>query len=71
MPTEIKSKLFQIANKLRAPKPKLAKIFNNACPEVIFANNRTAKLIMREKFEINSIKIIKGTITNGDPFGKK
>jgi hypothetical protein len=54
-----------------AIKPKLAKIFNKACPDVIFANSRTAKLIIREKFEINSIKIIKGVIIKGAPFGKK
>ena len=59
------------AVKLKAPNPKLAKIFNNACPEVMFANNRTAKLIIREILEIISITIIKGVIANGEPLGKK
>jgi len=66
-----KIKPFQTSNKPSAPNPKLAKILSNACPEVILANNRTAKLITREKLEINSIKIIKGVITKGEPWGKK
>jgi hypothetical protein len=57
--------------KPKAPIPKLAKIFNNACPEVILANNRTARLIIRDKLEISSIKIIKGVITSGEPLGIK
>lgn len=64
-------KPFQTANNDPAIKAKPDRIFNKACPEVILANNRTDKLIIRERFETNSIKIIKGIITNGEPEGKK
>jgi hypothetical protein len=37
----------------------------------MLANNRTDKLMIRDAFETNSIKIINGTITNGEPDGKK
>lgn len=47
------------------------KIFNIACPEVMFANKRTDILIIRDKFEINSIKIINGVMAIGEPEGKK
>jgi predicted secreted protein len=65
------ARTFQAAVIVRAPNPKLAKIFNNACPEVIFAKRRTAKLTIREMLETNSIKIMNGVITNGEPLGKK
>jgi len=61
----------QAAVIVNAMSPKLARILSKACPDVILAKRRTAKLIMREKFEIISIKIIKGVIINGDPLGKK
>lgn len=47
------------------------KIFSNAWPDVMLANRRTDKLIIRDKFEINSIRIIKGVIARGEPDGKK
>jgi predicted secreted protein len=65
------AKIFQAAVIVKAPNPKLAKIFNNACPEVMLAKRRTAKLIIREMLETNSIKIINGVITSGEPLGKK
>jgi hypothetical protein len=37
----------------------------------MLANSRTDKLIIRDKLEINSIRIIKGIITKGEPEGKK
>jgi hypothetical protein len=37
----------------------------------MLANRRTDKLIIRDKFEINSIRIIKGVIARGEPDGKK
>ena len=51
--------------------PNPAKIFNKACPDVIFANKRTAKLIILDKLEINSILIINGARTKGVPAGIK
>lgn len=47
------------------------KIFNKACPEVMLANKRTDKLIILDKFEMSSIKIINGVIANGEPEGIK
>lgn len=64
-------KNFQKKINEKHPNPNPAKIFNKACPEVIFANSRTDKLIIRDKLEIISIAIINGVINKGDPFGKK
>lgn len=50
---------------------KPAIIFNKVCPEVIFANNRIAKVKTLTKYERNSIEISKGTIINGTFLGKK
>jgi antitoxin (DNA-binding transcriptional repressor) of toxin-antitoxin stability system len=41
------------------------KIFNNACPAIIFANNRTARLIKRIRKDINSITTKNGIIIAG------
>lgn len=66
-----KNKPFQTPATAKAAIVNPAKIFNSACPDVILANRRTAKLIIRDKFETNSIKIMNGIITKGEPFGKK
>lgn len=50
---------------------KLAKIFKSAWPEVMLANRRTAKLIILDKWDTISIKIINGMIKNGVPAGIK
>lgn len=44
-------------------------IFNSACPESIFANKRTLRLITLEPYEIISIIVKKGTIIIGVPEG--
>jgi hypothetical protein len=62
-----KSKKLDIANPQASP----ARIFKRACPDIKFANNRIATLKSRAKYEINSIPIIKGIITNGVPPGRK
>jgi hypothetical protein len=58
-------------HKIKAPQAAVAKIFNNICPDIIFAKSRIAKLNTLALNEINSIKIIKGTISKGVPVGKK
>ena len=40
------------------------------CPAIIFANKRTLKLIIREKYETYSIRINKGIMNKGTPSGK-
>ena len=64
-------KIFQKNKIEKAANAKPDRIFNKAWPEVMLANNRTDKLMIRDAFETNSIKIINGTITNGEPDGKK
>jgi hypothetical protein len=49
---------------------KLIKIFNKMWPDIIFANNRIAKLKIREIYDTYSIKIKKGIIETGTPSGK-
>jgi hypothetical protein len=44
--------------------------FNNVCPAIIFANNRTDKLNNLKVYEINSIGINKKIIAIGVPAGK-
>ena len=46
------------------------KIFNKACPDIMFANKRMLKLKTRAIYEISSRRIKKGAITNGTPLGK-
>jgi len=48
-----------------------AKIFNNVCPDIKFANNRIDKLKTRATYEIISIIIRNGAMANGAPLGKK
>lgn len=50
--------------------PNPAKIFNRVCPDIIFANNRIAKLKTRAIYEINSIIIKYGATIKGAPVGK-
>jgi len=50
--------------------PKPHKIFKRVWPAVILANNRIAKLSTRDPYEIISIKVKNGAITNGVPLGK-
>lgn len=49
---------------------KLIKIFNKIWPDIIFANNRIAKLKIREIYDTYSIKIRKGIMGIGTPSGK-
>ena len=65
------AKIFHAPPKLSATRTNPERIFNSACPAVIFANNRTDKLITRDSVETNSIRIMNGVITNGEPLGKK
>lgn len=46
------------------------KIFNKACPLIIFANNRILKLKTLAKLDTNSIGIKIGAIAKGTPLGK-
>ena len=46
------------------------KIFNKACPDIIFANKRILKLNTRAIYETISIRIKNGAIGKGDPLGK-
>ena len=46
------------------------KIFNKACPDIIFANKRILKLKTLAKYETISIKIKKGAMAKGTPPGK-
>ena len=46
------------------------KIFNKACPDIIFANNRILKLKTFAKYETISINIKNGAIAKGTPLGK-
>lgn len=48
-----------------------ANIANNRCPAVIFAANRTPKLIAFAPCDTNSIGISSGANTNGLPLGMK
>jgi hypothetical protein len=57
--------LFNIRN------TKDAIIFNKLWPAIIFANNRTAKLKARAKYDITSITIKKGNKAGGTPVGTK
>lgn len=50
---------------------KLIITFNNACPAIMFANNRTDKLIGRKRNETSSIGTSNNARTNGEPEGKK
>lgn len=52
-------------------KLKLPKIFNNAWPDIIFANKRIARLSKRAKYETISIIISNGAMASGDPTGLK
>ena len=47
------------------------KTFNKICPLIIFANNRTDKLITVIKYDTTSIITNKGIKANGVPDGKK
>jgi hypothetical protein len=49
---------------------KAAIIFNKACPDIILANNRIAKLNSRAIYEISSIITSAGAIKIGVPSGK-
>lgn len=55
----------------RSVHEKLIKIFKRACPDIIFANRRMAKLKTREKYETASIKVRNGAIASGTPPGIK
>jgi hypothetical protein len=46
------------------------RIFNNACPDIIFANNRILKLNTFAIYDTNSIPIKNVAIINGTPLGK-
>lgn len=46
------------------------KIFRRACPLIILAKRRIAKLKTRAKYDISSITIRKGTIASGVPDGR-
>jgi hypothetical protein len=46
------------------------KIFNKACPLIMFANNRILRLKTLAKKDINSIGIKIGAIAKGTPLGK-
>jgi len=46
------------------------KIFNKACPDIIFANNRMLRLKTLAIYETASINIKNGAITSGTPLGK-
>lgn len=48
----------------------MTKIFNKMCPATKFANNRIAKLKIREKNEIASMQIKIGIINNGISLAK-
>ena len=65
------ARTFQTPAKLSATRTNPDKIFSKACPAVMFANSRTDKLITLERVETNSIKMMKGVMTKGDPLGKK
>lgn len=65
------ARIFHAPAKLNATRTNPDRIFNRACPAVILANNRTDKLITLERVETNSIKIMNGVITSGEPLGKK
>jgi hypothetical protein len=46
------------------------KIFSKICPDSMFANNRIAKLNIRDIYDTYSIKIKNGVIKSGTPSGK-
>jgi len=46
-------------------------ILSKICPDNIFANSRTDKLITRAKYETNSIRKSAGIMNKGTPSGKK
>ena len=52
-----------------ATKPAIT--FSRVCPASILANNRTDRLIGRERYEITSIGISKGYMGSGVPGGTK
>lgn len=51
------------------PQEKPIKIFNKACPDIIFANKRMLKLKTLAIYDTNSIKMRKGAIASGTPLG--
>ena len=59
----------KLENNMTQTKP--AKIFKRLCPDIIFANNRIARLRTLAKNEINSITTKNGATTIGTPGGKK
>ena len=56
---------------LSSPQEKPIKIFNKACPDIIFANKRILKLKTLATYETSSIKTKKGAIASGTPLGSK
>lgn len=44
-------------------------MFNNICPDKIFADNLNPKEIFRAKYEISSINTNKGNKVKGQPLG--
>jgi len=58
-----------IPPKLESCRLNPASIFNKVCPDIILANNLTAKLIARTQYDIISITTSAGTNAFGAPVG--